>query len=304
MAAFIGRRLALAALVILGTLTLVFITGHAIGDPARISLPITATAEQVTQRQVDLGLDRPLLTQYFSFMSHALRGDFGDSLFYRSSAIDVAIARLPRTLYLTVVTLFLAVPIAVLLGCWAALRPRSVVGRLLTVASSISISIVEFWVALMLIFVVAAQMGLLPTSGYGGLEYALLPALALALRPFGRLSQVTRSSVEFELKRTYVKAARAKGLSEARVTRHALRNASIPIVAMSGEEVIALLSGAVVVETIFAWPGLGELLIESIQRRDLTLLEATVFLIAVLVCLVNLAADAVYIYLDPRVKVS
>jgi peptide/nickel transport system permease protein len=165
------------------------------------------------------------------------------------------------------------------------------------------VSIVEFWLALMLILVFAVELGWFRTSGYGGFQYVILPALALAYKPLGRISQVTRSAMLDGLREPYVKAARAKGLSERRVVFvHALKNAAIPIITISGDELISLIGGAIVIETVFGWPGIGLLTIQALERRDLPLIEATVFVTAMMVILTNLFVDMTYTYLNPRIR--
>jgi peptide/nickel transport system permease protein len=274
-----------------------------LGDPARLMLRPEATEEQVQAVRDRLGLNEPLAVQFRDFATGIAQGDFGDSLWQQVPALPIVLDRLPRTLYLTAATLLLAVPLAVLLGLVSAVRPGSVVDRLATVIALAGVSTADFWLGLMLILLFAVQLDWLPTSGFGGVEYVILPALALSVRPLGRISQVVRSSMVDQLGQGYVATARAKGLRERIViTRHALKNAAIPIVTMIGDDAASLLNGAVVIETVFGWPGLGLLLIQAIERRDMPLIVASVFVIALLIITINLIIDISYMLIDPRIR--
>ena len=262
-----------------------------------------ATEEQVQALRESLGLNEPLLVQFGRFIGDVVRGDFGDSLWQRVPALPIVLDRVPATLYLTGITLVVAVPIAVVLGIVSAVKPRSIADRIVTVISLTGVSTADFWLGLMLILFFAVQLGWFPTSGYGGAEYVVLPAAALAARPVGRISQVVRSAMLDELSKGYVTTARAKGIREQVVVfYHTLKNAGIPVITLVGDEAAALLNGAVVIETLFGWPGVGILLIQAIERRDLPLIEASVITIAVMIVLVNLLVDLTYTLLDPRVR--
>jgi len=238
-------------------------------------------------------------------MSNLAQGDFGDSIWQRVPALPIVLDRIPATLYLAGVTLLLSVPLAILLGIISAVRPRSIADRLVTVFSLGGVSTADFWLGLMLILLFAVQLRWLPTSGYGGLEFVILPAVALAVRPMGRISQVVRSAMLDEMSKPYMVTARSKGLKERVVVfRHALKNAFIPVVTLAGDEASVILNGAVVIETLFGWPGVGVLLIQAIERRDLPLIEASVISIAVMIVTVNLIVDLAYTLLDPRVRYS
>jgi peptide/nickel transport system permease protein len=292
-------------LILLGLVIVVFFVTHMLGDPARLMLRPEATEEQVQALRDSLGLNDPLYVQFGRFISDLARGDFGDSIWQRVPALPIVLDRVPATLYLAGVTMVIAFPLAVLLGIVSAVRPRSVADRIVTVVSLGGVSTADFWVGLMLILLFAVQLGWLPTSGYGGLQYVILPAIALALRPMGRISQVVRSAMLDEMSKQYMVTARAKGLKERTVVfSHALKNAFIPVITLGGDEAAALLNGAVVIETLFGWPGVGILLIQAIERRDLPLIEAAVLTIAVMIVTVNLLVDLTYALLDPRVRYS
>lgn len=297
------RRLFHSVIVLLGLVVAVFFFTHMLGDPARLMLRPEATPEQVEAVRERLGLNDPLPEQFFRFMGGAIRGDFGDSIWQRAPALPIMLERLPNTLYLAGVTILVALPLAVLLGIVSALRPGSFVDRSSTVVALAGVSIADFWLGLMLILFFAVNLGWLPTSGFGGPEYVILPALALMVRPLGRISQVIRSSMLDQLGQPYVTTARSKGLSErVVVTLHAMKNAAIPALTLIGDETAALLNGAVVIETVFGWPGIGLLLIQAIERRDLPLIEACVFAIAVMIIVANLLVDLAYTFFDPRIR--
>ncbi len=303
MIAYLARRLVGSVLVILGLIVIVFFVLNMLGDPARLMLSPEASQEQYQALRSQLGLDDPLYVQFGRFLAGLARGDFGLSLWQNVPALQLVLDRLPNTLYLTAATMVIAVPLAVGLGVAAALRPGSSVDRAITVVSLGGISVANFWLGLMLILFFSVQLKWLPTSGIGGVSFVILPALALALRPMGRIGQLTRSTLLEEMNKLYVNTARSKGLSEQTVIwGHALRNAALPIITLTGDELAGLLNGAVVIETIFAWPGLGSLLIEGIDHRDLPLVQASLFVVAVTVVLLNLLVDLSYALLDPRVR--
>ena len=292
-----------SVIVLLGLVVAVFFFTHMLGDPARLMLRPEATAEQVEAVRDRLGLNDPLHEQFFRFMGGAVRGDFGESIWQRTPALPIMLERLPNTLYLAGVTILVAIPLAALLGIVSALRPGSIIDRASTVIGLAGVSIADFWLGLMLILFFAVNLGWLPTSGFGGPQYVILPALALMVRPLGRISQVIRSSMLDQLGAPYVTTARSKGLSErVVVTLHAMKNAAIPALTLIGDETAALLNGAVVIETVFGWPGIGLLLIQAIERRDLPLIEACVFAIAVMIIFANLLVDLAYTFFDPRIR--
>ncbi|MDQ3614229.1 MAG: ABC transporter permease [Chloroflexota bacterium] len=297
------RRLLHSIIILFGLVIVVFFVTHMLGDPARLMLRPEATEEQVQALRDTLGLNDPLHVQFGRYMSNLAQGDFGDSIWQRVPALPIVLDRIPATLYLAGVTLLLSVPLAILLGIISAVRPRSIADRLVTVFSLGGVSTADFWLGLMLILLFAVQLRWLPTSGYGGLDYVILPAVALAVRPMGRISQVVRSAMLDEMSKPYMVTARSKGLKERVVVfRHALKNAFIPVVTLAGDEASVILNGAVVIETLFGWPGVGVLLIQAIERRDLPLIEASVISIAVMIVTVNLIVDLAYTLLDPRVR--
>lgn len=290
-------------MILLGLAIVVFFVTHILGDPARLMLRPEATEEQVQALRETLGLNKPLRVQFGHYMADLSRGDFGDSLWQRVPALPIVLDRIPATLYLASITLLVSVPLAIVLGIVSAVRPRSIADRIVTVVSLGGVSTADFWLGLMLILLFAVKLGWAPTSGYGGLQFVILPALALAMRPMGRISQVVRSAMIDEMSKPYMTTARAKGLRERTVIfSHALKNGFVPVLTLAGDEASVLLNGAVVIETLFGWPGVGILLIQAIERRDLPLIEASVIAIAVMIVTVNLLVDLAYSFLDPRVR--
>ncbi len=292
-----------SAFIMVGLIIIVFFVTHLLGDPAELMLRPEASEEQVQALRESLNLDDPILVQFGRFMGNLAQGDLGDSLWQRVPAMPIVIDRVPKTLYLAGVTMGIAIPLAILLGIVSALRPRSLIDRFATTIALTGVSIADFWLGLMLILFFAVELGWVPTSGYGGLNYVILPALTLAVRPSGRISQVVRSAMLDEMSKPYITTARAKGLRERVVIlSHTLKNAAIPIITMMGDEAASLLNGAVVIETLFGWPGVGILLIQAIENRDLPLIESSVIVIATMIIFVNLLVDLLYAVIDPRVR--
>jgi peptide/nickel transport system permease protein len=235
-------------------------------------------------------------------MNGVFHGSFGNSYWQQVPALPLVIRRLPATIYLALAACALIFPIGLTLGLIAAIRPGSIVERLVTILSFAGASLVSFWLALMLIYVFAVRMRWLPISGYGGVN-VILPAVTLAILYTGNLAQLTQSSVADQLTRNYVDAARARGFSEVRVlVGHVLRNGLIPVVTVAGAILANLLNGVVIVETVFGWPGVGNLLIQAIQNRDLPLIESCAFATAIIVTVLNLIIDIAYRFINPRVK--
>lgn len=300
------RRILQGALVVSAVSVVVFIVTRMVGDPVGVMLPLDATLEQRASFEKALGLDKPLWKQFVEFMGNALRLDFGESLWQRRSAFDIVVEHLPSTLILVSASLFIAVLVAVPMGALGALRPGSLSDRLSVTLSMLGLSLPSFWLGLMLILIFGVRLQWLPTSGAGGIRHLILPAVTLAVPIAGRLVMVVRVTMIEEFNRPWIKTARAKGLSTGRiVTIHALRNGAVPIVTMIGWETIRALSGyAVVVEAVFAWPGVGYLAYQTVLRQDLILLQAIVLVIAVMVVAANLILDIIYKALDPRIKIE
>ncbi len=306
MGAYLVRRLLYSVAVVVGVSVAVFIITHQLGDPVRMMLPLEASEEQYQQAREQLGYNDPIYVQFARFALDAAQGDFGDSLWMDSPALPLVLDRLPATFLLAGTSILLALLLSVPLGILAALKPRSILDHATSLSALLGMSIADFWLGLMLIFIFPVSLGLFYTSGYGTWQHLVLPAVTLAARPLGRISQIVRSSVMDELDKNYVTAARARGLTEqATLVGHALRNAAIPIVTLTGFELTRLLAGfTVVVEAVFGWPGVGLLAVDAIERQDLPLLQADVFVVAMIVVVINLFIDLLYGALDPRIRYS
>ena len=304
MGRFAVRRIAQGFLVIFGVTIMVFVFTRMVGDPVKVMLPLEASQQERATFEHQLGLDRSIPAQFVSYVGDLARGDLGTSLWQRRPAVDIVLEALPRTFELVLAAIALAVLLAIPLGVLAALRPGRALDRVAVVVSLAGLSIPQFWLALLLILVFAVRLRLLPTAGMGGPEHLVLPMLALAFPALGRIAMIVRSSMIDELNQQYVKTADAKGLPRRRIVGvHALRNASIPALTLTGWELIRALAGySVVVETVFAWPGIGLLANQAIDQQDLILLQAIVFVVALMVVLVNVAVDILYKAVDPRIK--
>jgi len=304
MGAFIVRRLYYGLYVVLGVTIVVFVVTRVIGDPVSAMLPMESSAAQRAAFAQQLGLDRPLYVQFFDFLGNVARLNLGDSLWQHRPVTQIVFEKLPMTLYLVAAGMTLAIALAIPLGIMAALKPGGLVDRVTVLLSLLGLSVPQFWLGLLLIIVFAVDLKWLPTSGSGDLKHMVLPAVTLALPALTRMVMVIRSAMMDELNAQYIKVATAKGLPFRRVVGvHALRNITVPVMTLAGWEVIRALAGySVVVETVFAWPGLGLAAMQAIERQDLILLQGIVFYIAILVVIVNIALDVAQKLVDPRVK--
>ena len=301
---YLIRRILLTIPVILGVATLVFSLIHLVpGDPAEAMLGEGASAKDVAELRTKLGLDRPLLEQYAGFMRGVVRGDLGVS-FRTNQPVTTAIAeRVPATVELALAAMAVAMLIAVPLGIIAAVRRGTLADHTAMTIALAGISIPNFWLGPMLAIIFAVYLGWLPVSGRGGWESLILPAISLGAALAAILARMTRASLLEELRELYVRAARARGVTRGRaILRHALRNSLIPLVTILGLQFGAVLTGAVITETIFAWPGIGRLLIQSISFRDYPVVQGCILLIATTYVSVNLITDLLYGVLDPRIR--
>jgi ABC-type dipeptide/oligopeptide/nickel transport system permease component len=303
---YLLRRLLLTIPVLLGVATLVFSLIHFIpGDPAQAMLGEGAAPEDVAQLRERLGLDRPLIVQYGSFLKGLARGDLGVSLRNDQPVLQQILDRMPATAELAFASMAVAVLIALPLGIIAAVWRGTAVDYGAMTLSLVGISVPNFWLGPLLAIVFAVELGWLPVGGRGTLAHLVLPSVTLGAALAAILARMTRASLLEELREPYVLAARAKGVSRTRaVLHHALRNSLIPIVTILGLQFGVVLTGAVITETIFAWPGIGRLLIQSISFRDYPTVQGCVLLIAVTYVGVNLITDLTYGFLDPRIRVD
>ena len=310
MATYVFWRLLQAVVVVYGVITIVFVIMNLTGDPARLLMPPEASEQDILAFQHANGLDRPLPQQYLTFMGKAVRGDFGDSLWIQGrSAMAVVADRYPATAALALFSLFLTIVIAVPLGIVSALKPYSMADNVASSVALLGQSMPSFWLGIMLILLFAVNLQMLPSQGNGSgvadLPHLILPGLTLAAPGIARITRLVRSQMLDVLGEQYVLTARSKGLPEKTVIlKHALKNAAIPLVTILGLDVGNLLAGAVVIETVFAWRGVGALAIQAIQKLDFPLVIADVFAIACSFVLVNLVVDLLYGVLDPRIRLA
>jgi ABC-type dipeptide/oligopeptide/nickel transport system permease component len=299
------RKLGHTAFVALGVVTLVFVALRLSGDPAATMLPGDATVEELTALRKALGLDRPLYVQYALFLTEAIGGDLGTSFRHQEPALRLVLERLPATLELAFAALLLAVAVALPLGIVAALHRGRLTDVLAMAFAVVGQATPYFWMGIMLILVVSVELGWLPTSGRGGWQHLILPAVTLGTHFAAVLARLTRTSMLEVLGQNYVTTARAKGLSErAVILAHALKNAAVPVVTLIGLQFGTLLGGAVVTETIFAWPGVGRLAVQSIFVRDYPVVQAGVLVLALSFVAINLLVDLLYGLLDPRIRLE
>jgi peptide/nickel transport system permease protein len=311
---YLARRILLLVPVLAGVSVIVFLVLHlSPGDPAEVMLGSQATREDLERLRAELGLTEPLHVQYVRWLGHVLRGDLGRSLWMKRPVLGEVLTRFQATLVLTGTALLLSTAGGLALGLLSATRPNSLLDRVSAVASLFGASMPVFWLGIVLMVIFALGLGWLPASGmyapYGGgdvrdlLAHLVLPAVTLAAASVTIIARLTRSAMLDVLGQDYIRTARAKGLVERRVVvRHGLKNALIPIVTVVGVQAGYLLGGAVLTETVFAWPGVGTLMVQGILARDFPLVQGCVLVVAVSFVLVNLAVDLLYAYLDPRIR--
>ena len=303
MRSYLLRRLWQSLLVLFGVSVVVFLILHLTGDPAALLLPPDATAEDIARFRTAMGFDDPVAVQYLRFLKGAVRGDFGESLRHGEPAMPLVVERLPATFQLAGAGLLIALGLAIPAGIISAMKRNTAVDYVATVAALLGQAMPTFWLGIMLILVFSVRLNWLPSSGRGGLEHLILPAITLGLFTAARITRLTRSGMLEVLAQDYIRTARAKGVGESPVVwKHALKNASIPIVTIVGIDLGTLLGGSVITETIFAWPGVGRLSVQAIFNRDYPVVQSAVFLLASTFVIVNFLVDIVYTYLDPRIR--
>jgi ABC-type dipeptide/oligopeptide/nickel transport system permease component len=304
MARYLIRRLLLTIPVLLGVATLVFALIHLVpGDPAQAMLGEGATVEEVERLRGQLGLDRPLPAQYADFLGGILRGDLGTSFRYGTPVAHEIRTRLPNTAILAVAAMLAAILFAIPLGILAAVFRGTWVDHAAMTTALVGISMPNFWLGPLLAILFAVYLGWLPVSGTGSPAHLVLPAVTLGAALSAILARMTRASLLEELRELYVLAARSRGLSQTRaVLRHAFRNSLIPVVTIIGLQFGAVLTGTIITETIFAWPGIGRLLIQAINFRDYPLIQGCILFISITYVAMNLLTDLTYGYLDPRIR--
>jgi peptide/nickel transport system permease protein len=321
MGAFLVRRSLQSALALFIVSLIVFVGVYGIGNPVELLVSPDATPEEVRRITGVLGLDRPMWEQYGLFIIGALHGDLGNSFVYNQPAISLIIERLPATFELAFSAMFVAILVGIPLGLWAGLRPNSLAGRSIMAGSILGFSLPTFWVGLVLIMIFAVQLGWLPATGRGhtvgvfgirlsvltldGLAHIALPALNLALFKMALVIRLTRAGVREIMQMDYVKFARAQGLTEHRVIWvHVMKNILIPVVTVLGLELGSIIAYSAVTESIFAWPGMGKLVIDAINILDRPIIVAYLMVVVLMFIVINLIVDVLYTVIDPRVRLT
>ncbi|MCD6323865.1 MAG: ABC transporter permease [Desulfurococcales archaeon] len=301
---FIGKRLASMALIVVGVVIILFFLLHlAPGNPAQILAGFQATPEVVHQIEVKYGLDKPLYVQLMTYLTNMIRLDLGTSIMSQRPVTDEIMARLPNSLMLATVAIVEAIAISLPLGVLAAAKAGSRFDAAVTAFTSIGVALPTFWTGLMLMLLFAVELHLLPAGGIGGPQNFILPSITMAVPISAPIIRVTRNAALEVLEKPFVKLAIAKGLSMREVLmKHVLKNALIPAVTLIGLQFGVLIRSAVITETVFAWPGIGKLLVDSIFARDYPLVQGTVFVIAIIYVAINLALDVAYVVIDPRLR--
>jgi peptide/nickel transport system permease protein len=316
MSTYVVRRLLMMLLVLLGVSVVVFGVIHITpGDPARIMLGPSAREEDVQQLREQLGLNQPIYVQYLHWLGNAVQGNLGESIVLRRSVLQEVVQRAGNTLLLAVSAMIIAFPLGILIGMASAVGRGSVLDRVAMLLATLGLSLPSFWFALMLIILFSLTLGILPGTGMtsavnGGspldvLQHLILPALALSVVPLAVIARYTRSAVLEVINQEYVTVARAKGLHDRMVLgRHVLSNTLVVTVTMLGLQVGFLLAGAVYIENVFSWPGIGQMLVDAILKRDFPLVQGGVLFVATTFVVINFATDLLYGYLDPRIRLA
>ena len=305
MGRFLIRRLVGAVVVLWGVSTIVFVVLRFTGDPVVVLAPPEASQEDLDEYRRLLGLDKPTSQQYVLFLADSVRGDFGTSFRYDEPVLDLVVERLWPTLQLALAAITFAMVLAVPLGVLAAVRRDSVFDTVASMFAFLGMAVPIFWLGQMLIFVFAVRLHLVPTSGYGSWKNLILPMVALGMFPLAQFTRLVRSELLEILQQDFVRTARAKGLREGTVLgRHALTNAGITLITLLGINVGGLIGGAIITETIFAWPGLGRLVIQAIEFRDFPLVQGAVIFIALVTVTITLVIDLLYGVVDPRMRLA
>ncbi|MGH7268044.1 MAG: ABC transporter permease [Candidatus Rokuibacteriota bacterium] len=304
MRSYLVRRLGQSAVTLVGVSILVFVILRVVpGDPAKMLLPEGAPQSAVDELARQLGLREPLHVQYAIFLRSVFRGDFGHSFQYRAPALTVVVERLPATVHLTLAAMALTVAAGVSIGILAAVRQGTGYDYAGTTLAVLGQSLPSFWLGIMFILLFGVTLRWLPTSGFQGWSHLVLPSVTLAAYPTALVARLTRSSMLEILGRDYIRTGRAKGLAErAVVLRHALRNATIPVLTVIGLQIGTLLGGAVITESVFAWPGMGKLVVDAIFFRDFPVVQTILILSASTFVAINLLVDVLYTFIDPRIR--
>jgi peptide/nickel transport system permease protein len=302
---YLIRRLWQSILVLFAVSLLSFVLIFLSGDPVAVLVPLNARAEDMDNVRREYNLDQPLPVQYVLFLEQAAHGDLGDSFRYHSPALPLVLGRLPATLLLATASILLTALVSIPFGVFAATHEGGISDGLTTLGSLLAVSMPSFWLGVILILVFAGTLRVLPASGAGTWQQLILPTLTISAFSIGLLTRLVRRSVAETLRQPFVTTARSKGLGERAIAwGHVLRNCAIPVVTVMGLQLGALVGGSVVVETVFAWPGVGWLMIQSIEARDLPVIRAAVLVLAAFIIVINLVVDLAYTVLDPRIRLA
>jgi peptide/nickel transport system permease protein len=300
---FLGKRAIASAFSFVGLIVLVFFLSRLTGDPTDLYLPLNATLETREQFREVHGLNDPLLVQFGNYVMDLIRLDFGDSIRRGEPAIDAVLRGFEWTLWLALITMSLVTVLAIIVGSLAAFRVGGIFDRVATFFSLIGASAPDFWIAIVAIVLFSVNLGWLPTSGTGTIWHWVLPVSVLFIRPFGLIVQVVRGSMISTLNAAYIKTARAKGVRDKPIIFvHGLRNALLPVITVIGDQAAGMLNGAVIVETVFGFPGVGKLMIDSILQRDFAVILAAIIVTAFAIFVMNILIDIAYAILDPRIR--
>jgi len=300
---FLFKRLWHTIYVIIGISVISFFFIHLSGDPVMLMLPADASNQEIEDLRQQLGFNDPIYVQYLRFAWQALRGEFGESMYYKVPAMQLILERLPASLELALAAMLIALVVAVPIGIISAVRRGSLLDMGSMLGALFGLSMPHFWLGIMLILVFSVKLGWLPTSGRGSLAHLIMPSVALGLSLMAMFARLTRSVMLEVLSLDYIRTARSKGLRERIViAKHAFKNALIPLVTVAGMQFGFLLGGTVIIETVFAWPGVGRLVVQAIFNRDYPLVQAIVLVLAVIFVAVNFIVDMLYMYLDPQIS--
>lgn len=300
---YLGTRMLHSCISIIGLVMLVFFLARLTGNPAELYLPPDTPAHIIYEFSESHGFNDPTIVQFGRFLKDLVYFDLGESLIYQRPAMAIVLEAYPTTLLLAAASISIALLIAIVVGALAARRPNGIFDRIASLIALLGASVPNFWLALVSIMVFAVGLRWLPTSGTGGIAYWVLPVTVLVVRPCGLIVQVVRSSMIDALSSGYVKTARAKGLHNRTIIFiHALRNAMLPVITVTGTQAARIINGAVIVETVFGFPGIGRLMINSIFSRDFAVVQAGVIVVAIAIFILNTLIDIVYVMLDPRVR--
>jgi ABC-type dipeptide/oligopeptide/nickel transport system permease component len=302
---FILKRLWHMVFVVIGISVISFFFIHLSGDPVMLMLPGDATDQEIEELRVQLGFNDPLHIQYLRFAAKAIQGDFGDSLYYNVPVFELITERLPASLELAFAAMLFALGFAVPIGILSAVKRGSFLDMSSMLGALMGLSMPHFWLGIMLMLLFSVHLGWLPTSGRGTMAHLIMPAMSLGLSLMAMFARLTRSVMLEVLSLDYIRTARAKGLKERVViSKHALKNALIPLVTVAGMQFGFLIGGTVIIETVFAWPGLGRLVVQAIFSRDYPLVQGIVFIFSIIFVGMNLLVDILYVYLDPQISYS